>query len=95
MGISITESAINRLEMLKKRRQTPNAILRIGVRSGGCSGLSYYMDLVDEPQPKDKIFTFGDHQVAVDIKSYLFVNGTEIDFEKTMECIKTVIASYL
>ena len=56
MGISITESAINRLEMLKKRRQTPNAILRIGVRSGGCSGLSYYMDLVDEPQPKDKIF---------------------------------------
>ncbi len=84
MGISITESAVNRLEMLKKRRQTPNAILRIGVRSGGCSGLSYYMDLVDEPQPKDKIFTFGEHQVAVDIKSYLFVNGTEIDFEKTM-----------
>ena len=85
MAISITDSALNRLEILKKKRQTPLAVLRIGVRGGGCSGLSYYMDLVDDPQEKDKLFTFGEnHRVAVDRKSYLFLNGTELDFQKTM-----------
>jgi iron-sulfur cluster assembly protein len=85
MAITMTDSAINRLELLKKKRQTPAAVLRIGVRGGGCSGLSYFMDLVDNPEPKDKIFAFGEgHQVAVDKKSYLFVNGSEIDFQRTM-----------
>ena len=84
MAVTMTENAKNRLDLLKKKRQTPSAILRLGVRGGGCSGLSYYMDLVDEPQPKDKIFTFGSHTVAIDRKSYLFINGSEIDFEKTL-----------
>lgn len=84
MAITMTESALHRLDLLKKKRQTPEAILRLGVRGGGCSGLSYYMDLVDEAQPKDKMFTFGEHTVAIDRKSYLFINGSEIDFEKTL-----------
>jgi iron-sulfur cluster assembly protein len=85
MAISITEAAMNRLELLKKKRQTPEAVLRIGVRGGGCSGLSYFMDLVDGAENKDKIFRFGEgHTIAVDRKSYLFLNGTEIDFQTTM-----------
>ena len=84
MAITMTENAINRLELLKKKRQTPTAILRLVVRSGGCSGLSYYMDLVEEAQPRDRIFTFDGHTVAVDRKSYLFINGSELDFEKTL-----------
>lgn len=85
MAVTITETALNRLESLKRRRQTPEAVLRIGVRGGGCSGLSYFMDLVDNPEVKDKIFTFRDgHQVAIDRKSYLFLNGTEIDFQTSM-----------
>jgi iron-sulfur cluster assembly protein len=85
MAITMTDSALNRLELLKKKRQTPSAVLRLGVRGGGCSGLSYYMDLVDGPEPKDKIFFFGEgHQISVDKKSYLFLNGSEIDFQKTM-----------
>ena len=84
MAITMTETAMNRLDILKKKRQTPGAILRLGVRGGGCSGLSYYMDLVEETQPRDKIFTFGSHSVAIDRKSYLFINGSEIDFEKSL-----------
>lgn len=85
MAISITGNALDRLVSLKKRRQTPDAVLRVGVRGGGCSGLSYFMDLVENPEPKDKIFDFDGHQIAVDRKSYLFLNGTEIDFEKSMK----------
>jgi iron-sulfur cluster assembly protein len=86
MAITITPAAADRVNTLKKKRQTPQAILRVGVRGGGCSGLSYYVDLVDTPDAKDKVFTFDEHGVtiAVDRKSYLFINGSELDFEKTM-----------
>ena len=86
MAITISAAAADRVQKLKKRRQTPDAVLRLGVRGGGCSGLTYWMDLVDGPEPKDKIFRFDEQDVtlAVDRKSYLFVNGSELDFEKTM-----------
>ena len=86
MAVSMTEAAIKRVRTLKKKRQTPDAVLRVGVRGGGCSGLSYFMDFVEVPEEKDKMFEFGEPPVivAVDRKSYLFLNGTEIDFEQTM-----------
>jgi iron-sulfur cluster assembly protein len=86
MAITISEAAAGRLRTLKKKRQTPAAILRVGVRGGGCSGLTYWLDLVDEPGERDKIFVFSEQDVtiAVDRKSYLFVNGSELDFEKSM-----------
>ena len=85
MALTMSDAAIERVQSIKKMRQTPNAKLRVGVRGGGCSGLSYYMDFVDESDGKDKVFTFGDGvTVLVDRKSYLFLNGTEIDFQKGM-----------
>lgn len=86
MAITITEAAAERVRTLKKKRQTPDAILRVGVQGGGCSGLSYRVDLVEAAEPKDKVFTFDalGVTVAVDRKSYLFVNGSELDFEKSM-----------
>ena len=86
MAITISDAAALRVRTIKKKRQTPEAVLRVGVRGGGCSGLTYFMDLVDSPEPKDKIFEFAEQSVtvAVDRKSYLFVNGSELDFEKTM-----------
>lgn len=84
MAISITQAAATRLHKLNTMRQTPDYILRVGVRGGGCSGLSYFLDIVEGPEPKDKVFEFPEMKatVAIDRKSYLFLNGTEIDFEK-------------
>jgi iron-sulfur cluster assembly protein len=85
VAITITEAAIDRVEAIKRKRQTPDAVLRVGVQGGGCSGLSYFMDFVAEPEEKDKIFEFAEGiRIAIDRKSYLFLNGTEIDFERTM-----------
>jgi iron-sulfur cluster assembly protein len=86
MAVSMTEAAVQRVRTLCKKRQTPDAVLRVGVRGGGCSGLSYFMDFVETPEEKDKIFEFGDPSIilAVDRKSYLFLNGTEIHFAQTM-----------
>jgi iron-sulfur cluster assembly protein len=85
MAITISSAAAERVQSIKKKRQTPEALLRVGVRGGGCTGLTYYMDLVDQVDAKDKVFEFGDGiRIAVDRKSYLFINGSELDFEKTM-----------
>ncbi len=85
MAVTMTEAAIKRVVELKKKRQTPQAVLRVGVRGGGCSGLSYFMDFVETPEDRDKLFEFDpDITLAVDRKSYLFLNGTEIDFQRSM-----------
>jgi iron-sulfur cluster assembly protein len=85
MAVTISTAALDRVVAIKKKRQTPEAVLRVGVRGGGCSGLTYFMDLVDSVDPKDKVFDFGQGvKLAVDRKSYLFVNGSELDFEKSM-----------
>ena len=86
MAVTMSNAAVERVRILCRKRQTPDAVLRVGVRGGGCSGLSYFMDFVETPEDKDKLFEFGDPTItlAVDRKSYLFLNGTEIDFERTM-----------
>lgn len=85
MAVTMTSAALTRVNVIKRKRQTPDAVLRVGVRGGGCSGLSYFMDFVETPEDKDKIFEFDDGVIlAVDRKSYLFLNGTEIDFQSGM-----------
>ncbi len=58
--------------------------LRVGVKAGGCSGLNYVLELVDSPSDNDRVFTQHDVRIYCDPKSYLYLNGTQIDFEQTM-----------
>ena len=84
MAVQLTDSAVRRVTQLKAKNEAPHQWLRIAIHGGGCSGLSYHLDFVDQPDEKDKTFEFGDVRVCVDRKSYLFLNGTEIDFEETV-----------
>lgn len=91
MAIELTERARSRIRELAIKRQTPDHVFRIGVRGGGCSGLSYFVDFAPAPAEKDKVFEFdaadGKIKVAIDRKSYLFVNGTIVDWKS--ELMKT------
>ncbi|MBX2801649.1 MAG: iron-sulfur cluster assembly accessory protein [Myxococcales bacterium] len=82
MAIAFTDAAVNRGKELATEKGNP--WLRLGIRGGGCSGLSYFMDFVQQPEDKDKQFEFDGLQVCVDRKSYLYLVGTEIDFESTL-----------
>ena len=53
--------------------------LRVGVQGGGCSGLSYKMEFVEEIKEGDEIYSSGDARVAVDPKSMLFLHGLTLD----------------
>lgn len=83
--VELTEAARKRLAVMRDDPANAGPWLRIGVRGGGCSGLSYVMDWVPTPEEKDKVFEFDDGvRVCVDRKSYLFVNGIRVDFQDTL-----------
>ena len=83
MAITMTDFAIDKIMSMMKIH--PNAsCLRIGLQSGGCSGFKYMFEFVENPDENDKILEFNDLKVCVDKKSYLFLNGMEIDYEESL-----------
>ena len=84
MAITLTPAAKTKIKSILLKRQTPDDFLRIALKGGGCSGFTYHYEFVTQPGKKDKIFDFDEVKICVDIKSYLFLNGMEIDYEETM-----------
>lgn len=81
MAITLSESAAAKIRSLLAEQDEPVAGLRVKVVGGGCSGLQYKMDL-DVERPGDKIFGPDDAKVLVDRKSFLYLNGTELDYNE-------------
>lgn len=57
-----------------------NHFLRVGVVGGGCSGLSYKMDFDNEQKPMDQVFEDKGIKIVCDLKSFLYLVNTELDF---------------
>tara|TARA_B100000214_G_scaffold367636_1_gene338037 strand:- start:1322 stop:1645 length:324 start_codon:yes stop_codon:yes gene_type:complete len=82
MAITMTDFAIEKISSMLEG-QPDASHLRIGLRSGGCSGYKYLFEFTDEIDDKDKILEFKDLKVCIDKKSYLFLSGMEIDYEES------------
>jgi iron-sulfur cluster assembly accessory protein len=89
-GILITDTAMRQLAQLI-RQQGDDRVLRVGVRSGGCSGMSYTMDFVtaDQIRPDDEIYTYEPadspaFRVVSDPKSLLYIYGMQLDFSTAL-----------
>ena len=89
-GILITNDAIEQISNLLKGQSDKKA-LRVGVRSGGCSGMSYTMDFIgdNEINSDDKIYDYSlkadqNFQVVCDPKSLLYIYGMQLDFSKEL-----------
>jgi iron-sulfur cluster assembly protein len=79
--IHISEKAKIRIGKLKEESNlTDDYFLRVGVVGGGCSGLSYKLDFDNEPQPNDQVFEEDGVKVVTDIKSFLYLCDTTLDF---------------
>lgn len=81
LPIQLTDKAV---EMAKKaivRRGTPEAGLRLGVRGGGCSGVSYAIEFADKVRKRDHVFEFDGLKVIVDPKSLVYLRGSVLDYE--------------
>ncbi len=89
-GILITAAALKQLGFLRQQQGT-DFILRVGVRSGGCSGMSYTMDFIQpqEVRQDDKVYAYtledgAGFQVVSDPKSLLYIYGLQLDFSTAL-----------
>ena len=88
--ISISDSAYNRIcEIKASDHDKRKNLLQISIISGGCSGLSYDLKLVNRQnltiKESDHLFEFPDFNIFIDMRSYLMLAGTELDFSDGLE----------
>lgn len=80
-GISLTEKAAAHVVKLKAENKIPEVHgLRLSVKGGGCSGLSYVLGFDETPKENDTVFTMHGITVFVDPKSLFYLGGTVLDF---------------
>ncbi len=80
MALQLTETAVSQVKRLMEGQGNPELKLRVGVKGGGCSGMSYTLALDTQQREGDEAFSFDDVTVLVDMKSYLYLNGTTLDY---------------
>ena len=79
--ISLTEKAISEVRKIKKENNIPeNYSLRVGVKGGGCSGLTYTLGFDSEHRDGDNLLDIDGITLMVDWKSILYLKGTTIDY---------------
>ncbi len=81
MAITMTEPAAERVKTFLANRGK-GVGLRLGVKTTGCSGMSYVLEFVDEINPDDEVFEDYGVKVIVDKKSLVYIDGTELDFSR-------------
>ena len=80
--ITLTVAATQEVKRLMEKEQKPNLGLRLGVKGGGCSGLSYVLALEEAVlKPFDSVFEQEGIKVLVDAKSQLYLDGTTVDYK--------------
>ncbi len=78
--VTLTPAAISQVRYLLQKKGNPALGLRLGVKGGGCSGLSYVMNLEENPTEKDHTYEVEGVQVFVDKKSATFLEGVTLDY---------------
>ena len=79
--MTLTDAAAARVRELAEAAGKPIAGLRVGVRNGGCAGMSYTMELADEVSPLDEVVEVKGVKLLIDPKAILFLLGSEMDFK--------------
>ncbi len=78
--ITLTSEAVSQVKALLESRDKPSEGIRIGVKTKGCSGLSYTLEFVDEIQIADEKVKVEDLNIFIDPKATLFLIGTKMDY---------------
>ncbi|MCB0386652.1 MAG: iron-sulfur cluster insertion protein ErpA [Bdellovibrionales bacterium] len=80
--ISLTETAAKKITQLRSEEgASAEAMLRVMVKKGGCSGFSYELKFDDTPQDGDKVFENHSEKVVIDGQSLLYLIGMTLDYE--------------
>ena len=78
--MTLTDGAAKRVRELMEKRAEPSAGLRVGIRTGGCSGMAYTMEFAAEKQPLDEVVEDKGVTVLIDNKALMYLIGSEMDY---------------
>jgi iron-sulfur cluster assembly protein len=78
--IKLSDIAKEEVKRLIEKQNKPGTFLRVGVKSGGCSGMSYEVKFDDKQEEVDREFDMGGVKLVCDVKSLLYIDGMTIDF---------------
>ncbi len=81
--ITLTDAAAQRVKDIIARAERPLAGVRVGVKNGGCAGMSYTMEYAETAAPGEDVVEDKGVKVFIDPKAVLFLFGTEMDFQAT------------
>ena len=80
--MTVTPSAAAQVKALIEKRDKPTVGIRIGVRTKGCSGMSYTLEYADKQEPMDEVVETEGVKLLIDPKASLFLIGTVMDYEE-------------
>ena len=81
LTISISEKAAKKAREFAQKEDVENFGLRVGVKGGGCSGLTYTLSIDPDSRPDDKVIEENGIRLYVDKKSYVFLAGTVLEYD--------------
>jgi iron-sulfur cluster assembly protein len=81
--MTLTDAAANRVKDIMSKSDKPFLGVRVGVKNGGCAGMSYTMEYAEAVNPLDEVIEDKGVKVLIDPKAVLFLLGTEMDFQTT------------
>jgi iron-sulfur cluster assembly protein len=79
--VRLTDAAAERIKAVMAKADRPIAAVRVGVKNGGCAGMSYTMDYAENIDPLDEIVEDKGVRILIDPKAVLFLLGTEMDYK--------------
>ncbi|HJT21071.1 MAG TPA: iron-sulfur cluster assembly accessory protein [Nitrospira sp.] len=82
--VTLTEAAIKEIKRLLNVQGIIEGGLRLGVKGGGCSGLSYTINFDEKIGPYDQVYEFDGVKIIVDAKSAIYLQGTQLDYQKDL-----------
>ncbi len=81
--MSVTDAAAERVRAIVANSERPIVGVRVGVKNGGCAGMSYTLEMAEDIRPGDEVIEDKGVTVLVDPKAVLFLLGTVMDFKST------------
>ena len=80
--ISLSDNAVNRIKQIMSSAKKSSIGIRVGVKSGGCAGMSYVMEYTSKINPNDEVIEDKGVKVFVDSAAVMYLLGTEMDYKK-------------
>lgn len=82
--IHLTPAAIAEVNRIRAKQSNPNAVVRLGVKSGGCAAFYYTIELTEAIEPNDQVQSCDNIQVAIDPDSWSYLEGLKLDYTEDL-----------